>query len=45
MQIAKEEYSKEISWQILIVFDEYINKYNANFIKYTQRELFKLSKT
>lgn len=39
MQIAKEEYSKETVFQdTTYVFDEYINKYNANFIKYTPKE-------
>ena len=39
MQIAKEEYSKETIFQdTTYVFDEYINKYNANFIKYTPKE-------
>lgn len=47
MQIAKEEYSKETIFQdTTYVFDEYINKYNANFIKYTpkEQELFNLFK-
>jgi hypothetical protein len=47
MQIAKEEYSKETIFQdTTYVFDEYINKYNANFIKYNpeEQELFNLFK-
>jgi hypothetical protein len=44
MQIAREEYSKETVFKdTTYIFQEYINKYNANFIKYTskEQELFK----
>ncbi|MEZ7506625.1 hypothetical protein [Flavobacterium sp. Arc2] len=43
MQIVKEEYSKETIFQdTTYVFQDYINKYNSNFIKYTaaEQELF-----
>ncbi|MBE0391059.1 hypothetical protein [Flavobacterium sp. PL002] len=39
MQIAKEEYSKETIFKdTTYVFQGYIDKYNANFIKYTPQE-------
>ncbi|MGO4821457.1 MULTISPECIES: hypothetical protein [unclassified Flavobacterium] len=39
MQIAREEYSKETVFKdTTYVFQEYIDNYNANFIKYTSQE-------
>jgi hypothetical protein len=39
MQIAGEEYAKETVYKdTTYVFQEYIEKYNANFIKYTVKE-------
>ena len=43
MQIAREEYSKEtVFMDTTYIFQEYISKYNANFIKYAseEKELF-----
>ncbi len=39
MQIAGEQYSKETVFQdTTYIFQDYIDKYNANFIKYTAKE-------
>ncbi|MFT7165147.1 MAG: hypothetical protein ACI9CZ_001736 [Flavobacterium sp.] len=39
MQIAREEYSKEtVFMDTTYIFQEYISKYNANFIKYASKE-------